>query len=392
MKSTIPARSSRVSAHILHYGVQLVVLVLPAYLHLSSSWCDAVVAYPGLWTGRQPDGSNTGEDQILIGSPEYHYVVVETEESNYPAMRGLDDNLCYATLGGDGRFLPTNLLVGGAPPQQHEAQEAGGNLVSALQEKEHAIHARCVESDYCKWKAYQRQLQPPQGGGRRAAGPSPVARAATTTGSIANLVVPFRFSDHANAQQPLASIEDLDTKLFNGPRLTVRDYFMQQSYSQLEVDSEILPWVTIPYTEGECAHRQSGLSRIIHTCLEAALELALQLLDDGPTLLQSPTTTLTFVHSGYAAEFGGNDPTGTWYEDRIWSHAWELSTALYQGRYALISDKYDRKNDHVNRVGVAVHELAQVLGAPTMHGEFPGYGLGYYDVMANPWGFDGTLT
>ena len=74
----------------------------------------------------------------------------------------------------------------------------------------------------------------------------------------------------------------------------------------------------------------------------------------------------------YAAEFGGNDISGVWYEDRIWSHAWELDTPLYQGRYAIISDKYDRRNSNINRVGVAVHELAQVLGAPTLHQFFSG--------------------
>jgi immune inhibitor A len=31
------------------------------------------------------------------------------------------------------------------------------------------------------------------------------------------------------------------------------------------------------------------------------------------------------------------------------------------------------------------------MGAPTQYGEYPGYGLGYYDVLANPFGFDGTL-
>ena len=381
MKSTV-SQSSVFSTFSFQYCVLLVVLILPAYLYPSLSFCNAVVAYPGLWTGRQQDGRNTGEDQLLIGSPEYHYVVVETEESNYPAIRGLDNNLYFATLGEDGRFLPTNLLVGDAYPQDHDLQAQDGNLVSALQEKKHAIHAQCKQSDFCKWKAYQRQLR--QEG--------KALNVTLTTGSIANIVVPFRFADHSNAQHPVISIEDLDTNLFNGPQLTVKDYFMKQSYSKLIVDSEILPWVTIPYTEEECAHRQSGLSKVMHTCLEAALDRALKLLSDGPTLLQSPTTTLTFVHSGYAAEFGGNDPVGKWYEDRIWSHTWELSTPLYQGRYALISDKYDRKNAHVNRVGVAVHELAQVLGAPTLHGEFPGYGLGYYDVMANPWGFDGTLT
>ena len=38
-----------------------------------------------------------------------------------------------------------------------------------------------------------------------------------------------------------------------------------------------------------------------------------------------------------------------------------------------------------------MHEIAQALGIPTMYGGYPGFGLGYFDSMANPYGFDGTL-
>jgi M6 family metalloprotease-like protein len=416
--------------------VFVLVLVTPISTNHQKWVVDAVVAYPGLWTSQQPDGTSTGITSMLIGSAEYHYVVVETDSTNFPALRGVeDDMLYYATIGHDGRFLPTNLLVGEDIPDDYEwvtnvvtsttSEVAASeeqqddntnpsndsnhnnqkNLVSALQEKTHAIHAQCLMSDYCKWKAYQKQIQvlnsnqsQSQDGNNKqldssSSTSSPIM--IKTTGTVANLVIPFKFMNHDNddSNHPITSIEDLDMKLFNGPYLTVRDYFYQQSYSQLEVISEILPWITIPYTEEECAHRQSGLSRVIHTCLEAALQKALPLLKDGAALLldNPSTTTVTFVHSGYSAEYGGDDPSGTWYEDRIWSHSWEMSTPTYQGRYALISDKYDRKNAHINRVGVAVHELAQVFGAPTLHGGFPGYGLGYFDMLANPWGFDGTL-
>jgi hypothetical protein len=125
----------------------------------------------------------------------------------------------------------------------------------------------------------------------------------------------------------------------------------------------------------------------MHECLKLALTKSL----DGKDT--TGYDTVAFVHSGYGAEYGGQDEHGTYYTDRIWSHAWEIDAPEYSGRYALFSAFYSIDNGHVNRVGVAVHEIAQAMGAPTLYG-LPGnggYGLGYYDVMSNPWGFDGTL-
>lgn len=330
----------------------------------------ANVAYPGIWTGLQPNGATTGTEQMLVGNAEYHFPVVETELSYYPTVRDENGWIRYATRGTDGRYLPTNIPVDRSTnPDNHPI------LRQAIHENSHVIHARCMEHDFCKWRELQKMQN----------STTPL----TAKGSILNLVIPFQFADHTT--RTVIPTSDLDAYLFNGPKLSVKHYFHQQSYGQLEMESELTSWLQIPYTEKECAAKVSGLSWSIHTCLEAALDKASKTLQNWKTILES-ATTITFVHSGYAAEFGGNDVDGQWYEDRIWSHAWEMQSSLYSGRYALISDKYDRTNQQMNRVGVAVHELAQALGAMPLYGEYPGYGLGYFDVLANPWGFDGTLT
>jgi len=337
---------------------------------LFSSTCCANVAYPGIWTGRQPDGLLTGAEQLLIGSPEYHFTVVESDKSFFPTTRGANEISMFATLGKDGRYLATDMAVGTVMPDEEPL------LISALQELPHVIRAQCVEQHYCRSKR-QKDSEP--------------THIRHNQGQVANLVVPFQFQDHANHRLP-QSIQDLDQHLFNGPNYSVKDYFLKQSYGQMEVISEIAPWVTIPFTEAQCADRSSGLTDALHTCLSAALEQVSEVLNNGDVLISS-VASITFVHSGYAAEYGGNDPDGIWFEDRIWSHSADLtSSSLYSGAYAIISDKYDRRNNQINRVGVAVHELAQTFGAPTLYGSYPGYGLGYYDVMSNPWGFDGTLT
>lgn len=101
--------------------------------------------------------------------------------------------------------------------------------------------------------------------------------------------------------------------------------------------------------------------------------------------------TITFVHSGYGAEYGNQDQYDTYFDDRLWGHSWAIDAAEYSGRYSLVSAFFGTENGKVQRVGAPVHEIAQAMGAPTQYGDYPGYGLGYYDVMANPWGFDGTL-
>lgn len=345
--------------------VGLVSVLLP----LQQYQADANVAYPGIWTALQPNGDSTGTEQMLVGTAEYHFAVVETEASFYPTIRNDEGWIHYATRGKDGRYLPTNILVDrSSDPDTHT------HLEKAVHENRHVVHAKCMERDFCKWREIQKLEQN--------------QTVLATQGSILNLVIPFQFSDHTTRE--LVAVKDLEF-LFNGPNLSVQHYFDEQSYGKLEVVSELTPWVQIPYTEQDCTGKLSGLTMSLHTCLEAAMKEASKLLSSWDTVLGS-AVTVTFVHSGYAAEFGGNDVDGQWYEDRIWSHAWELQSPIYQGRYAIISDKYDRKNARMNRVGVAVHELAQALGAMPLYGEYPGYGLGYYDMLANPWGFDGTLT
>lgn len=334
---------------------------------------NANVAYPGIWTGLQPNGVTTGTEQILVGTAEYHFAVVETDTSFYPTIRADDGTINYASRGKDGRYLPTNVVVGQSNPDTNPF------LKRAIQENRHVVHAKCMEQDFCRW----REREKIESHSRRST--------LQGSGRILNLVIPFQFQDHANLQRKLTSVSDLDQLLFNGPNLSVKHYFLQQSYGQLEIISEVAPWVTIPMTEAQCADKQSGLALSLHTCLQAALDASASSFSDWQTVLDS-AATVTFVHSGYAAEYGGNDSDNQWFQDRIWSHAWEVETTHYQGRYAIISDKYDRKNGHMNRVGAAVHELAQVMGAPPMYGDYPGFGLGYYDVLANPWGFDGTLS
>ena len=91
-------------------------------------------------------------------------------------------------------------------------------------------------------------------------------------GTLKNLVIPIRFSDHVGRALP--SRYDLDILMNNvGPNSSicptgsVRDVYLQNSFNQLKLESTVLDWVTISSTEAECALNQSGLTTGFHACL-----------------------------------------------------------------------------------------------------------------------------
>jgi hypothetical protein len=98
---------------------------------------------------------------------------------------------------------------------------------------------------------------------------SPHRRTATTTkGSVKNLVIPFKFSNHAN--RPLPTKSDLNI-LFNGSEQECRDkqsicgnsgsvrtFYSVDSYGQLDLTSVVVDWVQIGMTEAEAAGGKSG--------------------------------------------------------------------------------------------------------------------------------------
>ena len=121
--------------------------------------------------------------------------------------------------------------------------------------------------------------------------------------------------------------------LFNGnyptaaPTGSVRDVYTENSYGQMTLQSTVADWVDVPNTEQYYANGQSGDST-----LWQALSSALTTLDATVDFNQFDTDNddwidaIAFLHSGYGAEWGGNDVDGTATADRIWSHRWNMST------------------------------------------------------------------
>jgi M6 family metalloprotease-like protein len=226
---------------------------------------------------------------------------------------------------------------------------------------------------------------------------------------LRNLVLLLRWSDHSDRRLPPR--EDYDILMnHNGPHFlcptgSVRDVFLQNSYGALEVDSYVTDWIPMNNTEEYYSNGNKGMTRYIHGAIRYALDYVDNLTghdevnfdffdEDEDGYIDS----VTFIHSGYPAEIGGTDSYGRFYEQRIWSHKWNLRDKFQskKGRnvevdaYHISSGLWGLKGSEIGRIGVIAHELAHFLGLPDLYDkDSSSFGVGIYGLMANSWGADG---
>ena len=182
------------------------------------------------------------------------------------------------------------------------------------------------------------------------------------------------------------------------PTGSVRDVYLENSYNQMELNSTATGWMTVSNTEQYYASGNSGLSSKIWEALTEALDLADASIDfsqfdeDGDGYIDA----ISFIHSGYGAEWGGFDADGTFYTNRIWSHrwtsqpAWTSDEGVRVGPYHISPGLWDTSGSDIGRIGVIAHETGHFFGLPDLYDtdSSGGEGIGSYGMMANSWGFD----
>ena len=241
------------------------------------------------------------------------------------------------------------------------------------------------------------------------------------TGTKRNLVIPMIFSGHETRWRP--SKVELDV-LFNnvGPNSTyaptgsVRDMFNHTSYGKLDMVSDVVEWVQLSNTEKYYANGARGFTTVMHQAMREAL---IKLDNAGFNFKQYDADNdglidaICFLHTGYAAEWGGNAEDGANYLDRIWSHKWSLYSFKYPStaaNFGFTSKQGVRVyNYHISpaiygtypstktlpnkmgRVGVIAHETGHFLGITDLYDTGAGdngNGIGSWGLMANSWGFN----
>ncbi len=228
----------------------------------------------------------------------------------------------------------------------------------------------------------------------------------STEGTLRNLVVLMRWADHADRVLP--TTENIDVLMNQrGPHQfcptgSVRDVFLESSYGALNLESVVTPWIPINDTEIYFANGNRGLTSQIW----GALRFALQYLDENNLVQFSDfdvdqdgkIDSITFLHSGYGAEWGGIDSSERFYLDRIWSHQWAINRNPFTSSDGVMVQEYHispalwaTRGSEIGRIGVIAHEMGRFLGMPDLYDKNGvGKGIGSYDLMANSWGWDGS--
>lgn len=331
----------------------------------------AVSANPNIIQETQPDG--TAVSLRVRGDEHFNW----TEDlSGYTVIRN-KGWYEYAQLNPQGRLVPTGLKLGLNNPKAYGLNP--GILPSSEQR---AASAKVSAT----------------GSG------SPSQQSVAPSGSIRNLVVLIRFSNHVGRALP--SPADVDV-LFNAiggdpvlaPTGSIRDLYLQNSYGQMELNSDVSAWITVSGSEQYYANGESGDSTLWEALREALDELN-QTLDFSQYDSNNDgfIDSIAFLHSGYGAEWGGTDVDGTGSADRIWSHRWDIQNpswisneGVQVSSYHISPALWGTSGSRIGRIGVIAHETGHFFGLPDLYDtDGGGEGIGSYGLMANSWGFSGS--
>jgi len=355
-----------------------VLLIIPGVF---TSSVLAMPANPNAFNEQQPDGT---EITLRIkGDEHFHY----TEDQQGYTVVHKNGWYNYARLNAKGQLVSTSHRVGHVNPadvglSKHILPPPAVRAQSAL-----TLPSKSIES------------------GSGSSSSSSTAQGAAPAGTIKNLVVMVRFSDHTTRTLPTSI--DMNV-LFNGPAGpgtvaptgSIKDVYLENSYGQMTLDSSISGWIDVNNTESYYANGQSGLTSKTWEALKDALSQLDQTVDfsqydaDGDGYIDS----ITFIHSGYAAEWGQTDVYGAVQANRIWSHRWAIQPAWISNEgikvfdYHISPGVWGTSGSNIGRIGVISHETGHFFGLPDLYDTDSGAGdgIGSYGMMANSWGFDSS--
>lgn len=345
-----------------------------SFLFLLASTALAMPAAPYPFTVEQPDGTAIslqakGDEHFNWTEDADGYTVVKSNKGWYE----------YAEIGPTGHLNPNGLVVGRDNPR------AAGLQKRVLPSK--AIRAQSAKTT--------------------SSSDSSAPQAVPPLGVIKNLVVMVRFSNHTGRTLP--SVSDMEV-LFNAPggdptlapTGSIRDVYYENSYGQMTLNSDVNPgiggWITVSNTESYYANGSSGDSTLWLALREALSQLdAVVDFRDYDADNNGRIDSIAFIHSGYGAEWGGNDAYGTSQANRIWSHRWAIQpqwnsndgVSVYD--YHISPGVWGTSGSNIGRIGVIAHETGHFFGlADHYDTDGGGEGIGSWGLMANSWDFNGT--
>ncbi|MCX6829122.1 MAG: M6 family metalloprotease domain-containing protein [candidate division Zixibacteria bacterium] len=212
---------------------------------------------------------------------------------------------------------------------------------------------------------------------------SPIAQSAK--GTFNALAILLKFADKNSSVEASA----FDTLIFIDRQSTVRNYYKEISYGQLDIVTVNLPstigWTSAPQTYAYYCNGQNGMGAYPQNSqklCEDIVDLVNPLVDfsNYDNDLDGFVDALILVHTGPGAEV-------TWSDNDIWSHKWGIvprsKDGVYINEYCIQPEYWYTPGDIT--CGVFCHELGHILGLPDLYDtDTPrdSYGIGKWSLMA----------
>lgn len=222
------------------------------------------------------------------------------------------------------------------------------------------------------------------------------AKAKSFVGKKKALVILVNFLDekmHVNA--PLSTFKDFFNKIdYNdyGNTGSVRDYFLDQSYGNLDIEFDVVGPYTLAHAMSyygaprEDDHDSKAGTMVAEACLMADEHVNFKDYDwDG----NGDVDQVFVVYAGYGQAQGGDENT-------IWPHEYVLRYSDY-GRnltldgvtvstYACSCELRGKEGIDLDGIGTACHEFSHCLGLPDMYDtseKGSAFGMGSWDLMCS---------
>jgi immune inhibitor A len=199
------------------------------------------------------------------------------------------------------------------------------------------------------------------------------------------LAVLVNFSDNASS----TSADYYDSLIFSSSGSTVKDYYMDISYGQLDLITVDLPsstgWQTAPFAYSYYVNNEKGLGAY-PTNSQKLVEDLTTIIDpvvdfsEYDNDLNGYVDVMIVIHAGPGSEETGDD-------NDIWSHKWNISPYLtddnvYVSKYTMQPEYLTTPGDQT--IGVICHELGHGFGLPDLYDtDGSSYGIGFWDLMSS---------
>ena len=178
------------------------------------------------------------------------------------------------------------------------------------------------------------------------------------------------------------------------PTGSMRDYYLQNSYQQFDLNGAVYGWVRAPENYSYYVNSEFGIGgypQNVQRLVEDAVNAADPYVDFSDFDINGDgwVDALIMVHAGPGAEEGGTNP------NLIWSHKWNTSyemnvDGVMLHEYAMQPEVMG--SGELVHVGVFCHEFGHVLGLPDLYDtDYSSEGLGNWSLMASgSWANDGN--